>query len=69
MKIDRQTLKNILEKEIKKHYNKEILYKKTEDKFKSHMLKRFKHMHKRHKTINIAEKLGFTFCGCCGGLK
>ncbi len=62
-------IKNILEKEIKKHQSKEILYKKTEDQFKSHKLKRIKHMHKRHKTINIAKKLGFRFCECCGGLK
>lgn len=67
--MNNQEIKNMLEKEIKKHYSKEMLYKKTEDKFKSHMSKRLKHMHKRHKTINIAEKLGFIFCECCGGLR
>ncbi len=67
--MDNQALKNILEKEIKKHYSKEMLYKKSEEKYKSHKLKRLKHMHKRHKTIDIAEKLGFTSCECCGGIK
>lgn len=67
--MERQQIKNILEKEIKKHESKIMLYKKTKDNFNSHKLKYFKHMHKRHKTIDIAEKLGFIFCGECGGLR
>ena len=67
--MDNEKLKRTLEKEINHHCKKETLYMETEQKFKSHNAKRIKHMHKRHKTIAIAEKLGFKFCECCGGLR
>lgn len=63
--MDNQTLKNILEKEIKRHHNRETSYRNCNRSKK----KIIKHMHKKHKVIDIAAKLGFTFCECCGGLK
>lgn len=63
--MDKQILKNILEKEIKIHHEKEKSYRRC----KGSPKKIAKHMHKKHKVIDIAEKLGFTFCLCCGGLR
>ena len=67
--MDRGNLKRIFQKEIERHYLKSELYKKTQDKFKSHKAKRIKHMHKKHQTIKLAEELGLEYCKCCGGLR
>lgn len=64
-KMNRREIKNILEKEIKNHHEKETSYRRC----KRSPKKIIKHMHKKHKIIDIARKLGFTFCECCGGLK
>lgn len=71
MIMDDSTLKTILEKEIDFHSKEakehsrlaRIRNSKTQNK------KCVKHMHKQHQTIKIAEKLGFIFCKCCGGLR
>ncbi len=67
--MDRQRLRYLLEKEITRHYEKEMSYKLLNKGSKNHLNKISKHMHKRHELIELAEKCGFHFCKCCGNLK
>ena len=71
MIINKEEVKRILQSEIKRHH-KEIerhgqLAKQTGSKQQKRKLK--KHFDKKFQTINIAKRLGFEFCECCGALK
>jgi len=67
--MNKQNIKNILEKEIRRHYDKEQSYRLLNKGCKGHKLKITKHLHKRHQTIKLAKSLGFGYCECCGNLK
>jgi len=69
--MDKQQLKNILEKEIKFHSEEIKEHKRLAELriSKKQKLKAIKHYHKRFQTIKIAKALGFKFCEWCGGLE
>ena len=69
--MNNQKLKNIFEKEIRRH-TKEIkehkeLAKNT--KSKQQQRKADKHFHKLFQTKLLAKQLGLDFCECCGALR
>lgn len=69
--MNKEKIKQILQQEIKFH-NKEMekhdgLYKKRKSKRQKE--KFMKHLHKRYQTVNIAKKMGFEYCSCCGCLR
>ncbi len=69
--MDKQQIKNILEKEIKFHSREIGEHKRLAEIriSKTQKLKAIKHFHKKFQTIKIAKELGFEFCEKCGGLR
>ena len=68
--MDKQKLKQIFEREIKRHTNEIAEHKKNYELrgSKQQKEKMIKHFHKRFQTVLLAKQLGFEFCGCCGTL-
>ena len=69
--IEIKKIKEILENEHKFHKEEVTNHTELANKTASETQRKkaIKHMHKSYQTVNIAEKLGFTFCECCGRLK
>jgi len=69
--MNEEKIKQILEREIKRHTDeierhRELFEKRRSKKEKN---KSIKHFHKRFQTIKIADKLGYRVCPCCGRLE
>ena len=68
--MDSKKLKEIFEREIKRHIEGIEEHKKlAKNGSKKQKRKQMKHFHKLYQTKLLAEQLGLNFCECCGGLR
>ena len=69
--MENQQIKNILEKEIRRHTKEIKEHKRLFEMRNSKEQRRkiTKHFHKLFQTKLLANQLGFKFCECCGALK